>query len=69
MAIVSVEWASRGLKLKKARESRDLYLKDVAKIINKSVGSMCDYEQGRKRMDFDDLKTLCVFYGIDIRTF
>lgn len=63
------EWMSRGIRLRKAREAKGLYLKDIAKILNKSISAICDYEKGRKKVSFDDLKTLCIFYDIDIRTF
>lgn len=62
------QWIVRGQRFKKAREAKGLYLKDVAKIINKSVSALSDFEQGRKRLGFDDLKTLCIFFDIDIRT-
>ena len=46
------------------REDRDLYQKDIAKILNTSQSYYAQYENGKRALPIEHLKTLCLFYGV-----
>lgn len=60
-------WVKRGQIIRKARESKNLLQSDIANILKVGISAVSDYENGRKRLDFDSLKMLCKFLDIDIR--
>lgn len=63
----SKEWKRRGEVFKTARENRNLLQQDIAKLLGVKVQTICDYEKGRRRMSFDNIKILCKYLGVDIR--
>lgn len=50
--------------LKGLREDKDLYQKDIAKILNTSQSYYAQYENGKRALPIEHLKTLCLFYGV-----
>ncbi len=50
--------------LRELRESKKLYQKDIAKILNISTSAYGYYEQGKRDPDTFTLKTLADFYGV-----
>lgn len=50
--------------LKSLREDKDLYQKDIAKILNTSQSYYAQYENGKRPLPIDHLKTLCLFYEV-----
>ena len=50
--------------LKSLREDKDLYQKDIAKILCTSQSYYAQYENGKRPLPLDHLKTLCLFYGV-----
>lgn len=53
-----------GQKLKDLREDKDLNQKDIAKIIGTSQSYYAQYENNKRPLPIERLKTLCLFYGI-----
>ena len=50
--------------LKDLREDSNLYQKDIAKIINTSQSYYAQYENGKRPLPIEHLKTLCEFYNV-----
>lgn len=50
--------------LKNIREDRDLFQKDVAKVLNISQQYYCEYENGNRELPLRHLITLCKFYDV-----
>lgn len=62
-------WKKRGLMLKAARINKGLLQKDVADLLKLKVNTISGYENGLRKMDFDDIKKICRFLGIDLNSF
>ncbi len=52
------------LRLKQVREDRDYTQAEIGKVLNKSQQGYNHIENGRAELKIDDLKTLCIFYGL-----
>lgn len=50
--------------LKELRTDKDLFQKDIAKILNTSQSYYAQYENGKRPLPIEHLKTLCLFYGV-----
>ena len=50
--------------MRNLREDNDLTQKEVANVINKSQQGYSHIEEGRAELKIEDLKKLCVFYGV-----
>lgn len=51
-------------RLKSLREDRDLNQTTIAKILNVNQITYSQYERGVREMKIDQLRTLCLFYGV-----
>lgn len=52
------------LKLKEIRQERGLYQKDIAKILNKTITCICDWERGRTEPSLQDLTQLANYFQV-----
>lgn len=60
-------WVRIGKIIREAREEKKLNQVDIARVINKkSITTISDYENGKKRIEFIDLKKICKLLDIDI---
>lgn len=50
--------------LKELREDKDLYQKDIAKILNTTQQYYSEYENGKRKLPIEHLIKLCEFYGV-----
>ncbi|MBQ4108252.1 MAG: helix-turn-helix transcriptional regulator [Clostridia bacterium] len=50
--------------LKSLREDKDLFQKDIAKVLNTSQSYYAQYENGKRPLPIEHLKTLCLFYNV-----
>lgn len=62
-------WKKRGELLKSARVAKGLLQKDVGKVLGVKGNTIAGYEAGSRKIDIDDMITLCLFLGIDIALF
>jgi transcriptional regulator with XRE-family HTH domain len=62
-------WKKRGEILKNARLSKGLLQKDVAKVLGVKSNTVAGYEAGSRKIELDDVVTLCLFLGIDLALF
>lgn len=46
------------------REDKDLYQKDIAKLLGTSQSYYAQYENGKRPLPIEHLVTLCKFYGV-----
>ena len=46
------------------REDKDLYQKDIAKLLCTSQSYYAQYENGKRPLPIEHLVTLCKFYGV-----
>ena len=46
------------------REDKDLYQKDIAKLLGTSQSYYAQYENGKRPLPIEHLITLCKFYGV-----
>lgn len=46
------------------REDRDLKQKDIAVLLNTSQSYYAQYENEKRPLPIEHLKTLCLFYGV-----
>lgn len=51
-------------RLRRLREEKGLFQKDIAKLLNISTSAYGYYEQGKRSLDIHMLRTLCKFYGV-----
>lgn len=51
-------------RLKSLREDRDLNQTTIAKILKVNQITYSQYERGVREMKIDQLRTLCLFYGV-----
>ncbi len=51
-------------RLKALREDKDLKQQDIANILNMKQQQYSNYERGFRALPIDNLKTLCLFYGV-----
>lgn len=52
------------LNLKQIRLERNLYQKDVAEKLNKTITCICDWERGRTQPSIDDIIALADYFGV-----
>lgn len=52
--------------LKRLREQKGVYLKEVAPVLGVSVGTVSNYEHGIHSPDPDMLKRLAEYYGVSV---
>ena len=50
--------------LKALREDKDLYQKDIANLLYTSQSYYAQYENGKRPLPIEHLKTLAIFYGV-----
>ena len=50
--------------LRDLREDKDLYQKDIAKLLNTSQSYYAQYENSKRPLPIEHLITLCKFYGV-----
>lgn len=50
--------------LKQLRIDRDLYQKDIAKVLKIDQQYYSRYENGKNELPVRHLRTLCIFYGV-----
>lgn len=50
--------------LRALREDRDLFQKDIAKLLNTSQSYYAQYENNKRPLPIEHLYTLCKFYGV-----
>lgn len=50
--------------LKELREDKDLYQKEIANILETTQQYYSEYENGKRPLPIDHLKTLCIFYNV-----
>jgi ribosome-binding protein aMBF1 (putative translation factor) len=62
-------WKRRGNMIKTARTNKGLLQKDVADFLKVKPNTISGYENGDRKMDFDDVKKLCRFLGIELNSF
>lgn len=60
------EWIRRGKIIKEAREKKGLNQVDLARLIEKSIATVSNYECGKKKIDFDILKKICNLLDISL---
>ena len=51
-------------KIRELREDKDLYQKEIAKLLNISQQYYSEYENGKRPLPIEHLIKLCIFYGI-----
>lgn len=51
-------------KLKELRLDKDLYQKDIAALLKTTQSYYAQYENGKRALPIEHLKTLCKFYGV-----
>ncbi|MCM1285370.1 MAG: helix-turn-helix domain-containing protein [Acetobacter sp.] len=51
-------------RLKELRTDKDLFQKDIAKILGIDQQYYSKYEQGKNELPIRHLRTLCLFYGV-----
>lgn len=51
-------------KLKELREDKDLKQQNIADILKMKQQQYSNYERGLRALPIDNLKTLCLFYGV-----
>lgn len=54
------------LKLREIRESKGIYQKDLAKILNRTQTCISDWERGRTEPSIDDLCTLADYLQVSV---
>ena len=62
------DWVKIGRIFQTAREHKNLSQEDVAKILGVKKTTISGYETGRRRIQFENIKLLCKYLGVDIRT-
>lgn len=50
--------------LKSLREDKDLFQKDIAKILCTSQSYYAQYENGKRPLPLEHLRTLCLYYEV-----
>lgn len=50
--------------IRNLREDKDLYQKDIAKILGTSQSYYAQYENGKRALPIEHLITLCKFYNV-----
>lgn len=50
--------------LKELREDKDLFQKEIANILKTTQQYYSEYENGKRPLPIDHLKTLCIFYNV-----
>lgn len=51
-------------KIRDLREDKDLFQKDIAKILNTSQSYYAQYENGKRPLPIEHLIKLCIFYNV-----
>ncbi len=51
-------------KLRELREEKELYQKDIAKLLNTTQSYYAQYENGHRPIPTEHIITLCKFYGV-----
>ncbi len=51
-------------KLRELREEKELYQKDIAKLLNTTQSYYAQYENGHRPLPAEHIITLCKFYGV-----
>lgn len=51
------------LKLKQIRQEKNLYQKDIAEKLNKTITCVCDWERGRTQPSIEDIVAIANFLG------
>lgn len=51
-------------RLKELREDKDINQSEIAKILNCKQSAISKYERGERELRINDLKALCLFYGV-----
>ena len=52
------------LNLKQIRQERNLYQKDIAEKLNKTITCICDWERGRTQPSIEDIIALADYFGV-----
>lgn len=52
------------LNIKRIRQEHNLYQKDLAKILNKTITCICDWERGRTEPSIEDIIKLADYFQI-----
>ena len=58
-----------GAKIKKAREAKGLYLRDLGKMCNIHYGAICEIETGKRNSHILTLKSIADNLGVDVKEF
>ena len=58
-----------GKKIKAARESKGLYLRDLGKMCNIHYGAICEIENGKRNSYLLTLKNIADKLDVDVRDF
>lgn len=53
-------------KIKELRKEKEIYQKELANKLNKSITCICDWERGRTEPNIQDLKALADIFGCSI---
>lgn len=69
MAINAEVWKKRGQMVRSARTGKGLLQKDLADFLDVKPNTISGYENGTRKMEFDDIKKLCRFLGIELNHF
>lgn len=58
-----------GAKIKAARESKGLYLRDLGRLCNIHYGAICEIEKGKRDSHILTLKNIADKLGVDVKKF
>ncbi|MBS1669150.1 MAG: helix-turn-helix transcriptional regulator [Bacteroidetes bacterium] len=58
-----------GAKIRKAREAKGLFLRDLGKMCNIHYGAICEIEQGKRDSHILTLKNIADNLGVDVKDF
>jgi transcriptional regulator with XRE-family HTH domain len=58
-----------GNKIRKARNTKGLYLRDLSAIVNIHISNLCPIEQGRVSCKILTLKTIADALDVDVKDF
>ena len=58
-----------GKKIKSARETKSLYLRDLGKLCNIHYGALCEIEAGKRNSHILTLKSIADVLGVDLKEF
>lgn len=50
--------------IKELREDKDLYQKDLAKILQTTQQYYSEYEKGNRKLPIEHLTKICLYYGV-----